>query len=83
MKKIYILTINNLIEVGYNCADVEVFAEKADADKRMRELYLDFCNKYGIENPFEEGSMMAQYEEGSFAFVFGEYYLDIFSRSIM
>ena len=85
MKKIYILTINDLNNVGYNCKDVEVFANKEDATERMRELYLDaFNNCWGNnenEDPYDKNTMDYQFAD-NFAYIFGEYYLDIFEKEV-
>ena len=83
MKKIYILTINDIRNTGYNCKDVEVFTEKKNATARMRELYLKaYKDVFGDEgDPYEQDSMDYQYTK-DFAFVFGEYYLDIFEKEV-
>jgi hypothetical protein len=82
--KIYILAINDLHNVGYNCKDVEVFTKKEDATRRMRELYLNaFKECYGDSDadPFEENVMDYQYTK-DFSYIFGEYYFDIFEKEV-
>ena len=39
--KIYILTIVDLQNVGFNPKDVEVFTDSTKANERMKELYLE------------------------------------------
>lgn len=85
MKKIYILVINDLRNMGYNCKDVEVFTDNDSADKRMRELYLKaFKECRGeTEDPFNDDTHMDyQYTEGCYSYIFGEYYFDIFEKEI-
>ena len=82
MKKIYVLVVNNPNSVGYNCENVYLFDNKEDASARMKELYEAFCRNHRIDNPYEENSYDVGYQEGSYEFVFGEYYLDIFEKNI-
>ena len=83
MKKIYILVINDLRNMGYNCKDVEVFTDKADATRRMRELYLKaFKECRGEdEDPYEENCLDYQYTK-DYSYIFGEYYFDIFEKEV-
>lgn len=83
--KIYILVINDLRNVGYNCKDVEVFTDEPSATERMTELYLNaFKDYYGEDSgidPFDEDTMDYQLT-GKYAYIFGEYYFDIFEKEI-
>lgn len=81
MKKIYILVINDLRNVGYNCKGVEVFTKKEDATERMRELYIENCKELGIDYPYEEDTIEHQFTN-DFAYIFGEYYYDIFDKEV-
>ena len=79
--KIYVLVINDLEKVGYSCKGVEVFNTFENAKLRLTELYLDRCKEWNIEDPYEEGAF--DYALGSdYAYIFGEYYLDIFEQEI-
>lgn len=84
MKKIYILTINDLHNVGYQTKDIEVFTDKPSATERMKELFVKaFKEIYGEdEDPFDESNTIDHQFTGDFAFIFGEYYLDIFEKEI-
>ena len=81
--KIYILTIVDLENVGFNPKDVEVFTDYTKANERMKELYLEQCKKYGIAEPFNEGAMGCDYGygEGSYAYT-TDHYFDIFEKEI-
>lgn len=81
--KIYILAINDLHNVGYNCKDVEVFTKKEDATRRMRELYLKASKELhdADEDPYAPDTMDYQFES-SYAYFFREYYWDIFEKEI-
>ena len=80
--KIYILAINDLHNVGYNCKDVEVFTKKEDATRRMRELYLNaFKECYGDEEDPYDGGLDYQYTK-DYSYIFGEYYFDIFEKDV-
>lgn len=82
--KIYILTITDLRDYGYQCKDVEVFTDEPSATERMTELYLNaFKECYGDSDadPFEENVMDYQLT-GRYAYVFGEYYFDIFEKEV-
>lgn len=81
--KIYVLTIVDLRNVGFNAKDVEVFTDKGKASARMYQLYNDFAKDYGIEDPFDgEGGITYDFNAEGYAYVFGEYYLDIFEKEI-
>ena len=80
--KIFILVINDLRHVGYNCKDVEVFTEVKKATERMRELYLKACEEMGVEDPYAENTLNNAFAEDSYAYVFGECYLDIFEKEV-
>jgi hypothetical protein len=84
MKKIYILVINDLRNVGYNCKDVEVFTDEPSATERMTELYLKaFKECRGEdEDPFDNGNHIDYQHTGRYAYIFGEYYFDIFEKEI-
>ena len=82
---LYILVINDLRNVGFNAKDVEVFTEVKKATERMRELYLVACKDCHITDPFDENdglSMEHQFVEDGYAYVFGEYYFDIFKKEV-
>jgi len=82
MKKIYILVINDLRNVGYNCKDVEVFTKKEDATRRMRELYLKaFKECRGEDEDPYDGGLDYQYTK-DYSYIFGEYYFDIFEKEV-
>ena len=81
MKKIYILVINDLRNVGYNCKGVEVFTKKEDATERMRELYIENCKELWIDAPYDVDTIEHQFTN-DFAYIFGEYYYDIFEKEV-
>lgn len=81
--KIYILTIVDLERVGFNPKDVEVFTDADKANERMKELYLEQCERYGIKEPFNEDAMGFDYGygEGSYAYT-TDHYFDIFAKEV-
>lgn len=79
--KIYILTIVDLQNVGFNPKDVEVFTDSTKANERMKELYLEQCERYGHEHPFESDDISYGYGEGSYAYT-TDHYFDIFEKEI-
>lgn len=83
MKKIYILVFNDLRNNGYNCKDVKVYTDKVSATEEMRKQYLDKFYEYNIRSadPYEQNTMDYQFTDG-YAYLFGEYYWDIFEREI-
>lgn len=79
----FILTEVNLNEVGYNPNATYMFKTREQATAKMRELYEKAAKKFGIDDPYDgKGTIEYDFSEGSFAFIFGEYYLDIFENSI-
>lgn len=93
MKKIYILTIIDLRNNGYNCKDVKVYTDKASAIEEMRNQYLEKFKELhdADEDPYAPDTMDYQFDssyvfvrEGAcaFAYLFGEYYWDIFEREV-
>lgn len=84
MKKIYILVFVDLRNNGYNCKDVKVYTDKVSATKEMREQYFDKFRELHDpekEDPFTQDSMDYQFTDG-YAYLFGEYYWDIFEKEI-
>lgn len=81
--KIYILTIIDLRDVGYNCKDVKVYTDKASATEEMRKQYLEKFKELrdADEDPYAPDTMDYQFEP-SYAYLFGEYYWDIFEKEI-
>lgn len=81
--KIFVLTIIDLHDVGYCPKDVEVFNSREEAGKRMRELYIDYATKAGIETPFDgEHTIDYQFTEDCYASVWDWCYLDIWEKEI-
>lgn len=79
--KIYILVINDIERVGYSCKGVEIFKTIEEAKERMKELYLERCEEWDIKDPLADGNF--DYNLGSdYAYIFGEYYLDIFEKEV-
>lgn len=78
---IYILTVVDLVRVGYNVDNVYVFDKIEDATSLMKEEYLNKCKEEGIENPMED-CYDYQYSENGFAYIQGKYYWDIFTRKL-
>lgn len=83
MKKIYILVFNDLRNCGYNCKDVKVYTDKASATEEMRKQYLEkFKELHNTdEDPYVQHTMDYQFTDG-YAYLFGEYYWDIFEKEI-
>ena len=79
--KIYILVVNDINNVGYNAKDATPFRTMKEAHDAMEKLYLDACEKAGIENPYEDGCM-DYCIEWNYAYIFSSIYLDIFEREI-
>lgn len=79
--KIYILVVNDINNVGYNAKDAIPFRTMEEAHDAMEKLYLDACEKAGIENPYEKGGM-DYCIVSDYAFIFSDIYLDIFEKEI-
>lgn len=81
--KLHILTIVDLDNVGYTPKDVEVFHSREELNKRMTELYLNACEKRGIEEPFNTDETIDYgYCEYSYAYIFGYCYFDAFVKEV-
>lgn len=81
--KIFVLTIVDLRNVGYCPKDVELFATREEAGKRMRELYAEYAEKAQIETPFDGVNNIDYcYEENCYASVWDTCYLDIWEKEI-
>lgn len=79
--KIYILVVNDINNVGYNAKDAIPFNTIEEAHDAMEKIYLDACEKAGIENPYEKGSMDNCIDR-NYAYIFSNIYLDIFEKEI-
>lgn len=78
--KIYVLTIVDTQNYGFNPQDVEVYTDIKKANERMKSLYLARCKEEGIETPYE-GDSMYGITEDCYAFV-NWWYVDIFEREV-
>ena len=81
MKKIYILVVVDVNNVGYNAKDAIPFNTMEEAHDAMEKIYLDACEKAGIETPYEKGSM-DYCIDWNYAYIFSGIYLDIFEKEI-
>lgn len=83
MKKIYILVFNDLRNNGYNCKDIKVYTDKVSATEEMRKQYLEKFKELhdANEDPYAPDTMDYQFTD-DYAYLFGEYYWDIFEREI-
>lgn len=81
MNKIFILTIVDLDNVGYQTKDVELFSNKETATERMRKLYLEDCKHWGIKDPYDKDTLFHGFSD-DYAYIFGESYYDIFEKEI-
>lgn len=76
--KIYILTFVDLNNVGYNPKGVEVFKTREEAVKRM----VDAFKAKGGKNINTATMIDDNCDNYSYAYIFGEYYWDIFEKEI-
>lgn len=77
--KIYTLTFNNVNE-GFGTYEVSTFINKEDAVEKMEKEYLEKCKEDNITEPMTP-TLDNQIDE-DYAFIFMEYYWDIFETEI-
>lgn len=82
MKRFYILTFVDLVKMGYNVSDVFMFDSIELANKKMKEMYLQYCEQEDIDDPMATDSYDYEFSENSFAYINGKYYWDIFNRDL-
>lgn len=78
--KRYILVINDPGEMGYNCKDVETFPTREEAVQKMTELYRERMKRRGLDPSANDPLLHGITTD--FAFIFGDYYLDIFEKHV-
>jgi len=81
MKTIFIVTFVDLVNVGYNPSNVEVFTSEKEANDYVKAEYLKKCEKQGIDEPYAEDTFDYQLGKG-FAYIFGSYYWDVFKKEL-
>ena len=82
MRKIFVLVLVDLDNVGYNAKSVDVFPNVECANAEMKKQYLEKCKEELIDNPMNQNSMDYQFSENMYAYIFGKYYWDIFEKEI-
>ena len=82
MERFYILTFVDLVKMGYNVSDVFMFDSIELANKKMKEMYLQYCEQEDIDDPMTTDSYDHEFGENGFAYINGKYYWDIFNRDL-
>ena len=82
MQRFYILTFVDLVKMGYNVSDVFMFDSIELANKKMKEMYLQYCEQEDIDDPMTTDSYDYEFSENSFAYINGKYYWDIFNKDL-
>ena len=87
MKRFYILTFVDLVKMGYNVSDVFMFDSIELAIKKMKEMYLQYCEQEDIDDPMATDSYDHEFSESGefgngFAYINGKYYWDIFNKDL-